>query len=607
MDKSANTINYEPLPADGSQIRLVTILPGVKHKKIKCTVANFPFAKEEGHSIEYEALSYVWGDATVTTAITLNSRPFQVTTNLEAALRNLRHRNKKRLIWIDAICINQTSIPERNQEVRRMGEIYSRASNVIVWLGRAQEPGDGEQLDDDRISEKLHGLLETLADLNPEHNEAAALLLDRTGDPLYAIRLLHRFFYRPWFNRIWVLQEIMLAKAVTIVYGDMRISWDRLMEAVGALRRLQLGRYTHIWRLSGASRADSVERCWMRVHRGTRDEHLSPVPFELVDMLWQTRFHEWTEPRDRLFGILGLVKSDLRGEKLLEVDYMKPVVDVFRDLSIFMIQGGMLSHVLCSIVKPVDGLPSWASNWVSELQGEAASRLSTGLMTFMQAHSFEGTKLPLNPPRISDDLCRITIKGTVFQDSIGHIGKRYEPSVVTAIDARVESIRTRLIGWEDGMECQPFAHMAFKTQAERREAWKRALLHELPGDETELSHHYDLMTDRENKLPSDKDYAFLMSVITDLDSTLGLDCGYRRPFVTAAGLMGSTGTPCDLRLGDQVAAFVGSGVPYILRPVDQTKGLYQFVGCCWLPGLVNLDIVEVEREGYWSLQDITLI
>ncbi|KAI0884041.1 heterokaryon incompatibility protein-domain-containing protein [Annulohypoxylon maeteangense] len=608
MDKSTNTVNYNPLPEDGSQIRLITILPGGKHKKVKCTVSNFPFVKNASQNPEYEALSYVWGDATITTSITLNSRPFQVTTNLEAALRALRLRNKKRLVWVDAICIDQTSIPERNQEVRRMGEIYSRANNVVVWLGRAQEPNDGEQLDDDRIADKLHGVLDTLANLQSENDEAAAALLDRTGNPIYAIRLLHRFFYRPWFNRIWVLQEITLAKTATIMYGDMRIGWDRLVQAVDALRRLQIGQYTYVWRLSGASKADSVQRCWMRTRGATKQsEHPSPVHLELADLLWQTRFHEWTEPRDRLFGILGLVKGDLRGEKLLEVDYMKPVADVFKDLSIYMVQGGMLSHLLCSIVKPVDGLPSWASNWIADLQGETATRLSKGLMIYMQIYEFKGVQQPLNPPRLSDDLCRITIKGAIVDYGIGHIGKRFEPFLAMSIEERARAVRTRLIEWEDEMESQHCAHQIFETQAERREAWKSAVLHELLGDETELGHHYDLMTDRENEIRTDKDYAFLMKIVTNFDSTLGLSCDYIRPFVTVSGLMGSTGTKSDLRSGDQVSILVGSGVPYILRPVDQTRDLYKFVGCCWMPGLMDFDAVEGEREGYWKPHDITLI
>ena len=142
MEKSVNTFNYESLPADGSQIRLVAILSGEGDEEIECLVANFPFTKDIVDDLKYEALSYVWGDAMVTTTLSLNGQTYQVTTNLEAALRALRLQDKDRLIWIDAICINQTSIQERNQEVPRMGQIYRRARHVIIWMGREIEPED---------------------------------------------------------------------------------------------------------------------------------------------------------------------------------------------------------------------------------------------------------------------------------------------------------------------------------------------------------------------------------------------------------------------------------------------------------------------------------
>ncbi|KAI1407649.1 heterokaryon incompatibility protein-domain-containing protein [Hypoxylon sp. FL1857] len=599
---------YKPLPANGSQIRLVTILPGRGQKKVKCTVEHFPFIGSKTNGPKYEALSYVWGDATITTPITLNSHPFQVTTNLEAALRVLRLKNKKRLIWIDAICINQTSIQERNQEVRRMREIYSRAERVIVWLGPELEPGHATPIDCPGVGKKTHDLLDSLASADPEDCDAAAKILDGTGDPISGLMILNRFFSRPWFSRIWVLQEIALATTATMIYGDHSISWDRLALAVDALRRLQLGLHTHLWRLSSAARMDRVQRCWMRTRStALREESRSPVHFELADLLWQTRFFEWTEQRDRLYGILGLVGEDLRNEKLLQVDYTKPVADIFRDLTLFMIQGGMLAHVLCSIASSMDGLPSWASTWTADLQGPAASRLSSGISLHMQTYELNGTEPPSNPPRFSADFRRMTIKGSFFDYGISHIGKRFEHTLDSSMVERANLIRSRLIGWEDEMERQDCAHEIFSTLAERREAWKQALLHILPTDESELGRHYDLITNRENELTLAEDNPMFISVVAGLDSTLGRDCDSRRPFITTSGLMGSTGINCELHLGDRVCAFVGLGVPFILRPIDRARSLYQFVGCCWVPGLVDLDLVEGRRKGLWDIQDITLV
>jgi hypothetical protein len=83
----------------------------------------------------YEALSYAWGDAKVTSPIFLESCPFQATVNLVSALRHLRHEDNTRTLWVDAICIDQSNIQERGHQVAFMAKIYSMAECDILWLG----------------------------------------------------------------------------------------------------------------------------------------------------------------------------------------------------------------------------------------------------------------------------------------------------------------------------------------------------------------------------------------------------------------------------------------------------------------------------------------
>lgn len=82
----------------------------------------------------YVALSYCWGDPSITRVILVNDLCVQVTTNLEAALRALRHQ-KVETVWVDALCINQLNLLERGLQVMRMGLIYSYASYVIALIG----------------------------------------------------------------------------------------------------------------------------------------------------------------------------------------------------------------------------------------------------------------------------------------------------------------------------------------------------------------------------------------------------------------------------------------------------------------------------------------
>jgi Heterokaryon incompatibility protein (HET) len=91
----------------------------------------------------YEALSYVWGDPDNTLPITCDGKKLPITVNLSDALRKVRHVDQNRIVWADAICINQKDLQERSLQVRMMDGIYKRAKNVLAWLGPDHD-GDAE-------------------------------------------------------------------------------------------------------------------------------------------------------------------------------------------------------------------------------------------------------------------------------------------------------------------------------------------------------------------------------------------------------------------------------------------------------------------------------
>lgn len=98
---------------------------------IRCRLLEVPL----DHCPPYEALSYSWEAQIPTKPIVCFDRSWNVTENCEAALHHLRLPDRPRLLWIDSICIDQSSIQERNQQIAMMEEIYARAVEVIVWLG----------------------------------------------------------------------------------------------------------------------------------------------------------------------------------------------------------------------------------------------------------------------------------------------------------------------------------------------------------------------------------------------------------------------------------------------------------------------------------------
>ncbi|KAF8849427.1 HET-domain-containing protein, partial [Acephala macrosclerotiorum] len=124
---------HTPLKATTKQFRVATLFPGPLDSAISCSLRVDRF---NSPSLQYEALSYEWGSSQDTThSILLNDQSFLIRHNLWQALRALRSETEERVLWVDAICINQEDVLERNHQVEMMGDIYRLANEVLIWLG----------------------------------------------------------------------------------------------------------------------------------------------------------------------------------------------------------------------------------------------------------------------------------------------------------------------------------------------------------------------------------------------------------------------------------------------------------------------------------------
>lgn len=132
-----------PSLRDAVSIRLLRLHPSVDRvTSIHIDLVDISLPSELASSQSqpsYEALSYVWGETADNVFVLCGGSKIMITPNCLAALKKLRLSTKERYLWVDAICIDQSSIPERNQQVARMGEIYMSASRVVIWLGDGDE------------------------------------------------------------------------------------------------------------------------------------------------------------------------------------------------------------------------------------------------------------------------------------------------------------------------------------------------------------------------------------------------------------------------------------------------------------------------------------
>ena len=219
---------YTPL-ADSNEIRLLYLQPRASSNIITCVTKHVKLSEKP----QYEALSYEWGPKD-TEQISFNGRVYDIRRNLCDALLHLRHETDERVMWIDALCINQTDVQERNHQVTQMGSIYKDATGVVVWLGVV----------DEACLKALQVLQSTeefpaRKDIFSSHSRRPDFLpvLERKDPVLEKEQALVMESFlalsqRSYWTRLWIVQELFLALRLHIQCGEYSLPWDRLKDFV---------------------------------------------------------------------------------------------------------------------------------------------------------------------------------------------------------------------------------------------------------------------------------------------------------------------------------------------------------------------------------------
>jgi hypothetical protein len=208
---------YEPLDPSNPDVRLLSIEPASDNEKLVCSLTTVSLAGKP----RYIAVSYVWGAPNDTTEVIINGHQVNITSNLYSLLLQCRRWAGSRTdtegdivpsnFWVDAICINQRDNAEKSHQVRMMGSIYSQASEVISWLGKDESnqyalamgaivtiAGDDTSGDFLEVIELVPWLLQA--------DDADEILPNKTWLGVKAL------FEDPYWQRVWILQEVVLAQ-----------------------------------------------------------------------------------------------------------------------------------------------------------------------------------------------------------------------------------------------------------------------------------------------------------------------------------------------------------------------------------------------------------
>ncbi|KAK1988792.1 heterokaryon incompatibility protein-domain-containing protein [Colletotrichum cereale] len=235
--------------------RILSLAPGKLDEPLRGDLLVRPIdpyideaSKHEGELPEsadsYEAVSYVWGSQDKPRRITSPSgADMAITENLYHCLRRIRLEDRPRLVWADALCINQADGAEKESQIMLMHDIYVSARRVLAYLGEEAD-GSGEAIElierywrvsiPNPLNAGARAFVEgLLSEPVPDAPAGAEAALPPQGDDRWMA--VSRFWNRPWFRRVWVVQEFILARDVLMICGDKAVSWSRLWPATVAL------------------------------------------------------------------------------------------------------------------------------------------------------------------------------------------------------------------------------------------------------------------------------------------------------------------------------------------------------------------------------------
>ncbi|KAK0749012.1 heterokaryon incompatibility protein-domain-containing protein [Schizothecium vesticola] len=289
---------HRPLDNPDATIRLLRLLPRRPFGQIRCELLEAAISD----ALDYEAVSYTWGPDDFTGLIHIQGKPLPVSKTIEALLYHLSSYTESKVLWIDQICINQADDAEKSSQVPLMRDIYSKATNTIVWLDNVDEPWKARKMLKMIWLQLVYGTVESSLGIIRQQS----LNYPHSG----GWSQLQNVFANPYFSRVWVVQEVVLSSSITVLASGEPLNWDRL---VFFARKMGTHTYGDELLLSpakgiqdgwAAGLVHTIEMATLREEIQDRwNIPLAREPESLLSLFSDLRS---TLPVDRLYGLISL-------------------------------------------------------------------------------------------------------------------------------------------------------------------------------------------------------------------------------------------------------------------------------------------------------------
>lgn len=565
---------YRDLNANISEMRLLRILPGLRDTPLVGRLIHTSIDASNG---TYVALSYTWGSENMTKVLRLKMTKshtyyaLRIAQNLYDMLNHHRHELREVTVWVDAVCINQDNIQERTQQVCLMREIYGRAAKVLVWLGVAHDGSDRAMAD-----------IQTIASRGLEFIDPSRYNMSQIGSLLS----------RPWFDRVWVRQEVYVARSdmsqvrcgeAVVTFQDFSIFLAILIRAMSDIR---MGGTTHWVKKLGP---------WLR-EKGAA--HLAGLSMCMSSKKECVPLGEWlpvsthlraTDKRDHVFAMLAL-SSEFEEVKYL-IDYSKSQQHVFSSIALDRMRKSQNLDILSYAGGPGGPeIPSWTADWSSRSINEGL--VLSPLYKADQHLPFQF--------KVDDGLKTLTLRG-VYVDEIKSVGQR-----ISGTSGDYYYVR-QFCTWEDMAAADPQCIRHYKSRGTSvSEAFWRTMISDayinlfshvkkrwpkgdIAAELRAFAHRIPYLYDGNCEwIPAEFD-------LTYIPSTLQIFELMKLTFVISAeGHMGLA--PRWVKMGDIICILGGARMPCILRRNNNMT--YQFLGFGYIHGIMDGEAVVDETGNH---------
>ncbi|KAG7421289.1 Heterokaryon incompatibility protein 6, OR allele [Fusarium oxysporum f. sp. rapae] len=346
---------YEPFDLDQPGFRLVCLEKG-SQPQVRCHL----YQSHLDDIISYEALSYAWEGQDKSQEIIVDGKYLSITASLNDALFHLRKPDEDRVLWIDALCIDQNNIKERGHQVNRMGEIYKKAEKVVIWLGYINGSAIKLQSAINMFGRNLplNAFREWSRDDNrwkDQWKEVEADLGSYRRSEL--VEGLQSLMEKPWFSRVWILQEVANAKRTIIGCN------------IGEIPGRIFSLLPHAMDVEVSEQCQAVLDIMPHPLRRSQNRNL-------CNLLWRFRGCKATDPRDRIYALLGMA-SDVENIGI-RADYAMEEKAVIREFCGYLLGQGWEANLPAPAIEDLQSkLPSLSKELLLQKlkQGESADSL----------------------------------------------------------------------------------------------------------------------------------------------------------------------------------------------------------------------------------------